>query len=214
MESSDAFRRAERRLENWALERRQQDREYEAFREQLFRIHSTRSDDGATATVFHGVRQLTRRERLLADHRREAELELRRQFHRQALAVRRRGERVLCRHCGRVVTSLDNKRKCERCRNDPDLITARGKQKRTFVPRPEAQPNVTPLSDAASRVEALMHELTPRERDVLEHRYLRKESDLTAARVLRMTVRVFAGIASAAVAQIARGLETDEYARV
>jgi len=209
---ADCYEYAERRIASWAVERRQQDRQFEAFREQLFTMRHVNRDDGATAAVFHGARQMTRRERMLQEHREQLAEELRKTLRKHKTIVRRAATApAFCRHCGDQLTARDRTDfKCEACKADPDLVTARGTETRLFVDRPEPQPRITPLSADAKRIEALFAELPSREQDVLERCYLCKETELEAAESLGISVRSLAGRLCSAVSLIARALANDK----
>lgn len=207
-----AYELAERRIETLAIERRRQDRQFDDFRADLFRIRVTSRDDGLTATVFHGEKQESRRERMLREHREQEEAELRRKERSRVLAVRRRtGQRSFCRHCGRIVPDGP---KCASCKANPELVTARGSETRSFVPRLEAQPEIQPLSEKSKVADTLICELPSRLRDALELRYFKKQSDVKCAQQMGVSVAVFAGLAKAAVQDVAMQLANIDAARI
>lgn len=199
---------AERRIELWAMERRRQERQFEQFRAETTRIRITNRDDGVSAAVFHGERRETVRERMLREHREEAEAEQRASERRHVLAVRRKtGVRSYCRHCGKIAHDVRaDGPKCASCKADPALITARGSEKRMYRDRPEAQPTIQPLTRQSARVDNVICELSASARDVIEMRYVRRLSEAAAADELGMRVAVFAGLARNAVQMIALGL--------
>jgi phage FluMu protein Com len=212
---AETFERTERRIERWAIQCRTQERQLQAFNEASFVLRSANRDDGATAAVFHGERHESRRERMMREHREQREAEVRKQARRHALEVRRgTGEQVYCRHCNRLVRTFGIAAKCERCKKDPNLVTARGTEKRSFVDRREPQPDLTPLSADAQRIQAIVDGLPVRLFDVLERRYLHRQSDHEAAAAMRITTAHFSGLARAAVDAVALALANGENSRV
>lgn len=208
-----AYDRAERRIELCAFEVRRQDRQWAAFYEEQHRVRVLSKTDGAAAAVFHGTKQTSRRERILAEWRREQDREIHRKAPRQPFAVRRApGVLHFCRHCNREMFRGTPGDKCQRCKNDPDLITARGKEKRSFHPRREAQPAITPLSPQAELVLDVIRMVEGPMRDALELRYFEKLTDHDAAQKARVPVRIFAGYARAGVTRVAQLLAKADFA--
>jgi hypothetical protein len=200
---TQAYERTERRIELCAFEVRRRERQWAVFYEQQQVVHVLRNTDPAAAAVFHGTKQMTRRERMLLEHRQEIEQEARKKERRHALALRRRvGVLHFCRHCNAEMFRGLPGDKCQRCKDDPALITARGTETRSFVPRREAQPDVTPLSLQAELVLALIAELDAWMREPLELRYFEKMTDTLAAERMRVPVKVFAGYARAGVLRV------------
>lgn len=211
-EEQKAYQQAERRIELCAFEVRRQDRQWAAFREEQHRVYvvNTSGNDSAASVVFHGGKVETVRERMLREAREEAEEEQRKRNdkeRRAALAVRRRaGLLHFCRHCNAMMFRGLPGDKCQRCKNDPALLTARGTETRSFVPRREAQPEITPLSPGAERMLALIATLEQwmREaRDAIELRYFERLSDTRAAETMRVPVPNFIGYARAGVTRVA-----------
>lgn len=200
-----AYERAERRIELCAFEVRRQDRQWAAFYEEQHRVRVLSKTDGAAAAVFHGTKQTSRRERLLAEWRAEQERELNRKAPRQPFAVRRvQGVLHFCRHCNREMFRGEPGDKCQRCKNNPDLITARGTEKRSFHPRREAQPAITPLSPQAELVLEVIRLVESRMREAIELRYFEKLADVEAAKKMRVMPPVFGGYARAGVTRVAQ----------
>jgi len=200
-----AYERAERRIELCAFEVRRQDRQWAAFYEEQHRVRVLSKPDTAAVAVFHGTKQLSKRERMLAEWREEQERERARQAPRQPFALRRvPGVLHFCRHCNREMFRGTPGDKCRRCKNDPDLITARGTEKRNFGPRREAQPSITPLSPQAELVLEVIRCVERPLRDAIELRYFEKLTDLDAAQKEGVPVRVFAGYARAGVTRVAQ----------
>jgi hypothetical protein len=202
---TQAFERTERRIELCAFEVRRQDRQWSAFFDEQHRVRvvNTSGNDSSSTAVFHGAKVETVRERMLREHREEVEQEQRYRERRRALAVRRRtGVLHFCRHCNTEMFRGLSGDKCQRCKDDPALITARGTETRSFVPRREAQPDVTPLSLQAELVLALIAELDAWMREPLELRYFEKMTDTLAAQRMRVPVKVFAGYARAGVLRV------------
>lgn len=226
------FERAERCIETWAFERRRQQQQTRQFFSEVRRIRSASKVETPSAAVFHGKPKLTKRERIEEWNRKTAELEQQQQARAEIERARRgagpvhkckecqriyRGDADTCgcrpcAHCG--ARFRGNGFKCESCKTDPDLITARGSETRSFVPRLEAQPGITPLSADATRIESLLNELPPWMAYAIEQRYLLKESDHKAAENLMIPVPTFAGRARAAVARVAELLANNKNAHV
>jgi hypothetical protein len=206
------YDRAERRIELCAFEVRRQDRQWSAFREEQHRVFvvNTSGNDSSSTAVFHGAKVETVRERMMREHR-EQELEEQRDRERKerraTLAVRRRaGLLHFCRHCNVEMFRGLPGDKCQRCKDDPALVTARGKETRSSVPRREAQPDVTPLSPGAERMLALIASLEHwmwMAKDAIELRYFERLSDHSAAEKMRVPTRVFIGYARAGVTRVA-----------
>jgi hypothetical protein len=216
-----AYERAERLIETWAFERRRQQQQRREFMALTQRIRLSNKPDTASTAVFHGQKQLTKKQRLEAEHRERVERERREAARKAALRARRgRGPVRKCSACWRIYRGDDDTCgcrpcahcgtrfkgegfKCEPCRHDPALATARGSQTRSFVPRLEAQPTITPLSNDALRIEALLDEIPQWMADAIKERYLAKQTDHKAAENLMIPVPTFSGRARAAVARVA-----------
>jgi hypothetical protein len=230
------YEAAERRIEHWAFERRRQEEQRERFFAERRRIRSTNKPDNVNTAAFHGTKQETRKQRIERERREELERELDRKQRKQARDAdlrARRGRGPVrrctacqtiyrgvadtcgckpCAHCGKSFRG--DSFKCESCKSNPDLITARGTETRSNVPRREAQPSMTPLSHEALRIEGLLDELPQWMAEAIDRRYRLKETDHTAAENLMIPVPMFAARCRAAVARVAELLANRETARV
>jgi hypothetical protein len=215
---AQAYERTERRIELCAFEVRRRERQWDAFYEEQHRVYvvNTSGNDSSSTAVFHGAKVETVRQRMLREHH-EQELEEQRKREqkgrRATLAVRRRaGVLHFCRHCNRQMFRGTPGDKCRSCKADPLLITARGTETRSFVPRREAQPDVTPLSVAAELMLAVIADLDAWMREPLELSYFEKLTDLAAAERMGVSVPVFAGYVRAGVTRVARVLANPSFA--
>ena len=233
---TEAYEYAERRIKLWAFERNRQDEQERAARELYLSIRAARMSDTASTAVFHGKKQETTKQRIKREHQerqeRDRERAEREQARKAELAarcgsgpVRRctlcrtiyRGDAEtcgckLCPHCGQRFRGKSFK--CDPCKHDPELVTARGSETQSFVPRREAQPTIMSLSRESKRIEALLEELPIWMMVAIHERYRLKRTDEEAAEALRVSVSWHAGRVRAAVARMAQLLANDEHAPV
>jgi hypothetical protein len=131
-----SLRVVERRIRHWGEQARKRSAQQAAFEATIDRPErgsmTSRAIEGGR--IFKGEKRLSRRERLKLDRARDA-ARAQRDAARKAELRNRRG-RGPVKHCS-YCTIVYRGDECKRCKNDPALYTARGKQSRSG-PRREA----------------------------------------------------------------------------
>jgi hypothetical protein len=209
-----AYERVERRIRNWAAESRRIEAGKRAFLEQIRWANRRRQDDSGSQTskaaelvrVFQQKprkKPLSRKEREALERQRETEREARRQARLAELRMRRgMGQVGKCRHCTRICRGG----KCKKCKGNPELITARGKQTRAG-PIPEPQPPVTRFSDDAAEIDTIVCNVIPEwAGNALKRSFLWGESTQNAADDLMIPPSQFASRVKAAVLHVLMAL--------
>jgi hypothetical protein len=228
------YERAEEAIENLAIERRRralQMARFHAATSRPPRSSSNAERASEAVNVFHRKSRLSKAERL----KREAQEEHERARRRNELKAERRERRGLgpvrkcvecqtiyrgdadtcgckpCVHCTQRFRG--DGRKCESCKADPELITARGRQT-DGAKVLEPQPSMSPLSPESKRVQAVIDGLQRWMQEAIELKYTHRLNDHKAADELMIPVPVFNGRVRAAVARVAELLAIEENSRV
>lgn len=217
-EHAASYTEAVRLIRQWAREAKRIEAAQQSFLAIVNAANERRHEDDSssnTAKVAELMRPfqqaprakpLSRAQREAIERQRQTEIEARR-VERLVLARMRRGTGEIgrCRHCTRICRGP----KCKRCKEDPALITARGKETRQGR-IPEAQPPATRFSDEASRIDEIIASQVPAwAANALKRSFLWAESTEESADELGISEMQFASRVRGAVLHVVLALAND-----
>jgi hypothetical protein len=205
-ESTQAFVKVETRVIRWAAQSKRQSEEVALASAALER------NRGASSTLraaeegrrFHGERRLGRKDRLLL-MRKQAEERAARGAQRREKLRSRRGAGIVrtCNRCALIYRGDV----CMRCKNDPELLTARGKQSRSGPAREAQLRIVSSLSPDAQLIDEIIAGVIPAwASNALKRAYLWGESTDKSADDLTIPAGHFVARVKASIWHVARAL--------